>query len=74
MQSNCSGFIPDEVAKAEHHTRELNDAGQVGIERFNEVGKHGRERQRTEALSEGDCCEHGHGGELPLLAPILDGH
>ena len=32
------------------HPRELNDASQVGIEQFNEIGKYGREHQRDRSL------------------------
>ena len=73
---NLWAAVPDEVTETEHqntHANELNDAGDVGIERFDEIGKHRRKRQRTEALTEGYCCGHGHGSEFPFLAPVLSG-
>lgn len=48
---------PDEVTESQHedtYACELHCAGEIGVEVLNICGKHGREREWTETLSEGN--------------------
>ena len=65
---------PYEVAKTQNqdrHTGELNHACQVRVEIFRQLRKHGRNRQRTKALSKGDKADRKCNCGLPCCTPIL---
>jgi hypothetical protein len=50
-----SNDTPDELLKPstkDTHAGELDSASQVGVESFDELGKHGREREGAKALHE----------------------
>lgn len=66
--------LPEKVAKSENQnadTGKLYNRGQVSVEFFHEISKHGRHGERSYSHDKVGCGDQGYDAQLPIGVPIL---
>jgi hypothetical protein len=65
---------PEKVTESQNqnaHSGELHNSRQIGVECFDQIPEHWRQRQGPDTHNDITCHRNKDGGELPVLVPIL---